>query len=224
MFDDRNNPMTPTHATKKGVRYRYYVSHALLQGRRDEAGSVGRVSAPDAEQLVIGALRAAFNQERDASDGDLLQKRLDKAIVYRDRIEVTLQQDDDSEADAASSQANIAIPFVPTLPLRKGVEHSPTQKNTMDEARRISLLTAIARSRNWIETMVKDPAPDFGALAKRKKLAERHVRFLAPLAHLSPRIIEAIAEGRAPADLTVTRLARNLPLSWAKQEGQIGLV
>jgi hypothetical protein len=41
---------------------------------------------------------------------------------------------------------------------------------------------------------------------------------------LSPRVIQAIAEGRAPADLTVTRLARNLPLSLAKQEEQLGIV
>jgi site-specific DNA recombinase len=60
MFDDRNNPMTPTHANKQGVRYRYYVTHALLQGRKGQAGSVARVSASDVEQLVIGALRAAF--------------------------------------------------------------------------------------------------------------------------------------------------------------------
>jgi hypothetical protein len=45
---------------------------------------------------------------------------------------------------------------------------------------------------------------------------------LAPLAYLSPRVLEAIAEGRAPADLTVTRLARNLPLTWADQEKQLG--
>jgi hypothetical protein len=31
------------------------------------------------------------------------------------------------------------------------------------------------------------------AIAKRENLAERHVRFLVPLAYLSPRIIEAIA-------------------------------
>ena len=39
---------------------------------------------------------------------------------------------------------------------------------------------------------------DIGTIAKRENLAERHVRFLTPLAYLSPRIIEAIAEGRAP--------------------------
>jgi hypothetical protein len=33
LFDDRGNRMSPTHANKRGVRYRYYVSHALLQNR-----------------------------------------------------------------------------------------------------------------------------------------------------------------------------------------------
>jgi site-specific DNA recombinase len=72
--------------------------------------------------------------------------------------------------------------------------------------------------------IINDPAIDFGRLANQEKLAERHLRFLAPLAYLSPRIIQAIAEGRAPADLTVTRLVRNLPLTWAKQEQQLGIV
>jgi len=144
--------------------------------------------------------------------------------VYRDRIEITLQLNDDSEAGGASSPSTISIPFVPRLPLRKGVAHSPTRQSAMDEARHLSLLTTIARSRDWIETIVKDPALDFGAIARRENLAERHVRFLAPLAYLSPRVIEAIAEGRAPAELTVTRLARHLPLSWTEQEEQLGLV
>jgi site-specific DNA recombinase len=109
--------------------------------------------------------------------------------VYHDCIEVTLQQDDDSDAGAASSPSTISIPFVPTLPLRKGVVPSPTRRSAMDEARRISLLTAVARSRHWIETILKHPALDFGAIGKHEKLAERHVRFLAPLAYLSPRII-----------------------------------
>jgi len=39
MFDDRNNPMTPTHAKKQSVRYRYYVSHALLRVGRTKLES-----------------------------------------------------------------------------------------------------------------------------------------------------------------------------------------
>ena len=43
LVDDRGNSMTPTHANKKGVRYRYYVSQALLQNRKAEAGSIARI-------------------------------------------------------------------------------------------------------------------------------------------------------------------------------------
>jgi hypothetical protein len=40
---------------------------------------------------------------------------------------------------------------------------------------------------------------------------------------LSPRIIAAIVDGTAPADLTVTSLAKALPYSWIEQEQSIGL-
>ena len=169
-------------------------------------------------------MRAAFNQQQDASDRDLIQTRLDKVIVYRDRIEVTLQQNDDTDSDAASSPSTISIPLAATRPLRKGVTHSPTRQDAIDDAQRISLLNAIARSRNWIEAILKDPKIDFAVLAKREQLAERHLRFLAPLGYLSPHIIQAIAEGRAAADLTITKLARSLPPSWAEQEEHLGRV
>jgi hypothetical protein len=43
IFDDRGNLMSPpSHANKKGVRYLYYVSQALLQSRKTEAGSIAR--------------------------------------------------------------------------------------------------------------------------------------------------------------------------------------
>ena len=57
IFDDRGNRMSPTHANKRGVRYRYYVSHALLQKRKAEAGSVARVPAPEIEALVLDGVR-----------------------------------------------------------------------------------------------------------------------------------------------------------------------
>jgi site-specific DNA recombinase len=59
------------------------------------------------------------------------------------------------------------------------------------------------------------------AIAQREHLAERHVRFLAPLAHLSPCIVEAIAEDLAPTGLTVSSLARALPFSWPEQEASV---
>src|SRR3954470_1482977 len=40
IFDDRGHPMTPSTANKGSIRYRYYVSSMLAQGRRSEAGTI----------------------------------------------------------------------------------------------------------------------------------------------------------------------------------------
>jgi site-specific DNA recombinase len=58
-FDDRGNRMSPSHATKGGRRYRYYVSQAVLQGRKEDAGSIFRVPAMEIERRVIDAVRGA---------------------------------------------------------------------------------------------------------------------------------------------------------------------
>ena len=93
----------------------------------------------------------------------------------------------------------------------------------MTDQTRDTLLAAIVRSRGWLDAIVTDPLSSFEQIAENEKLAERHVQFLAPLAYLSPRIVDAIAEGLAPADLNVSSLARKLPLSWKEQEAQLAL-
>lgn len=57
IFDDRGNPMTPSQSQRGKLRYRYYVSHALIVGKRKEAGSVRRVPAQAIEDLVVDQLK-----------------------------------------------------------------------------------------------------------------------------------------------------------------------
>ena len=38
IFDDRGNRMTPSHARKRAIKYRYYISSALVQGQDEQAG------------------------------------------------------------------------------------------------------------------------------------------------------------------------------------------
>jgi site-specific DNA recombinase len=59
LFDDRGNRMSPSHATKRGRRYRYYVSQAILQGHKEDAGSVARVPALELERRIVDAVRRA---------------------------------------------------------------------------------------------------------------------------------------------------------------------
>ena len=56
--------MSPSHATKRGRRYRYYVSQAILQGRKADAGAVARVPATELERRVVEAVRGAAPTDR----------------------------------------------------------------------------------------------------------------------------------------------------------------
>ena len=58
IYDAQGEPMTPSHAVKKGVRYRYYVSKSLLTGNDKATKSGQRIPAAHIEALVTGRIRA----------------------------------------------------------------------------------------------------------------------------------------------------------------------
>lgn len=55
-------------------------------------------------------------------------------------------------------------------------------------------------------------------IAHREGNGERHIRLLTPLAFLLPRYVQAIIDGVAPAEITVTGLAQQVADSWSDQE------
>jgi site-specific DNA recombinase len=83
-------------------------------------------------------------------------------------------------------------------------------------------MRAIAKARAWVEDLASARISSFAEIAAREGI-ERHVRFLAPLAFVSPSVLSAIMDGTAPAHLTVTLLAKALPYSWAEQDRRLGL-
>jgi hypothetical protein len=50
-------PEPPQRTPTSSGRYRYYVSHAILQKRYEESGNVTGVPAHEIEALLIGAVR-----------------------------------------------------------------------------------------------------------------------------------------------------------------------
>lgn len=59
VFDEAGERLTPTHAVKKGTRYRYYVSTSLVTGAGQNRGG-RRIPAGNLEGLVIERLRTFF--------------------------------------------------------------------------------------------------------------------------------------------------------------------
>ncbi|MCZ8055310.1 MAG: recombinase family protein, partial [Microcystis sp. LE19-12.2C] len=218
IVDDAGCAMSPSHATKKGVRYRYYVSQALLQGRRDEAGSVARVSAPDVEALVLAALHSHAAEDAGLDDRELIETHVERVTVSKGRIAIALRQQDSASSTDAPRSADppplIEVPFKPSGPMRKGLAHSPDASASISPRDRDLLLRAIGRARNWVDS-VEAGRTTFDAIAATEGLVERHVRRLAPLAYLAPSIVKAIANGTAPAGLTISSLTQALPHAWA---------
>ena len=87
-----------------------------------------------------------------------------------------------------------------------------------------TLLKAVARGHKWFNELVSGRAALTKEIAAREGVNERFVRRLVPLAFLSPTIVQAIAEGRHPADLTGEALSRgiDIPLEWTEQNAALG--
>jgi len=82
-FDESGERLTPTHAVKKGTRYRYYVSKSLITGTAKDNAQGRRIPAGNLETLVIGRLRsfladagALLTAISDAEQNGIQQKRL----------------------------------------------------------------------------------------------------------------------------------------------------
>jgi hypothetical protein len=56
LCDPAGEPMTATHATKAGRRYRYYVSNALITGTREDNAEALRLPAAALEKVVVARL------------------------------------------------------------------------------------------------------------------------------------------------------------------------
>ena len=63
VFDDSGERLTPTHAVKKGTRYRYYVSKSLITGAAEDHSQGRRIPAGNLEGLVIGRLQTFLADE-----------------------------------------------------------------------------------------------------------------------------------------------------------------
>ena len=209
--------MSPSHANKKGGRHRYYVSHALLQGRKNAAGSNARASAPDVEALVIDAVREQVPTDMENSDHDLIRKHVQRVVVHRQLLEVFVGSDD---LDRPIRQT---VPFTPNGARRKGIINTASGSEFIDAENREALLKAISRAHSWMRDILSGKVTSFAEFAAAENLAERYVRRLAILAYLSPKIVQAIVDGIAPSGLTVSRLTDGLPHAWAEQEAMSGL-
>jgi site-specific DNA recombinase len=87
-----------------------------------------------------------------------------------------------------------------------------------------SWLRAVARGHQWHSQIIAGTVWGRRSLANQSRLDERYVSRILQCAFLAPDIVEAILDGRQPADFTLEKLRDGVPLSWAEQRQQFGFL
>ncbi len=85
LFDAQGGRMSPTHAKKKGTRYRYYISRSLLEGSMKTKAEGQRIPAVALETLVLHRIRDWL--ANPASILEAIQHTASDAITQKRLIE-----------------------------------------------------------------------------------------------------------------------------------------
>ena len=211
LFDSAGNRMTPSHSRKRGVRYRYYVSQAVLQSRKGEAGEVFRVPAPEVEAVIGRFLRDTFqNQQIDLRS--LIGAQVKQITIEVDSIGVELTGPADNSP--SSSARVVRLPWSKkSFRVAKGVVAEsaiPLAWPDFDSKAKDAVLAAINRARRWVDQLTA--GTNLRDIANQEGKSPRYIRLLTSLAFISPRVVSEIIKGDRPC--TATDLAGHVPLVW----------
>jgi len=173
------------------------------------------------ERIALGARSIDITLRGDGSKGSSFEEQ-EKGANRRSAADSDNATRTYGRCSEFATGSTIQIPWIPTVSrARKGIAWQPAGAASLDPVARETLITAVAKSREWMNDLVEGRATSFREIAKHEGKAKRHVRFLAPLAFLSPPIVEAIVRGEVRPNLTVTMLARTLPHRWADQQSKL---
>ena len=191
---------------RKGqVRYCFYVSAAILTGRRDEAGSLTRVSAADLEKSIVSALRERYADLGGLDNQVLISSKIECIIAGQTTLLINLKT-----GDANGNHIELARLQPPTSP-RARIENDDCQSIGKPD---ISLIYVLARAHLWLKALTDGTYQSIEELADTAKWNSKVIRKVLRLAFLAPDITKAIIIGSQPKSLSVSELQGIAAFSW----------
>jgi DNA invertase Pin-like site-specific DNA recombinase len=212
IFDDRGNRMSPSFTVKRGVRYPFYVSSAILKGRKSDAGSVTRISALDLDAAILKALRHrvdVIDDDSHLTPQDIIAHYVSRIVVGSKNVTVTFKP------SADNTPAAIEIPW--STPTKR--ERSRIEGANDDSARAPNpqLVQAVVRAHAWVRLLSDGTHRNVESLARSVGVHPKIVRNGVRMAFLAPDVTKAILEGDQPPSLRLKDFVGAVPLSWVEQ-------
>lgn len=104
--------MSPSHSNTRNRKYRYYVSQAIIQHRRQDAGKISKIPAGEIEKIVtqeikdfvsnsnnirpllkdsnIHKQKALLHNITDKINNQFIRTILNKAVIFKEKVEITI--------------------------------------------------------------------------------------------------------------------------------------
>src|SRR3979409_2404226 len=145
LYDDRGNRMSHSFSTKNGVRYRFYVSSALLRGRKTEAASVARSFAAEIESAVLAGLKTHQKQEQfDSAFGAIGD--VERVLVAPGQLLITMAAK--ADGDGVNQEIRIAWSM-------KGKVTAPEVEGNGESggAHNEGLILSVIRAHSWMRSL-----------------------------------------------------------------------
>ena len=217
----------PSHARKRGIKYRYYLSSTLLQGQAERSGSVRRIPATEIEALVIRSVRDHLKPSAPIDDRSLVDTHVARVEVQPEQLVIQLAQPERTNRKGARAVKTLRVPWHKTPSKRRREillpdALDPQHARPIRSETRATLVASIARGRRWLNELVDDAKASVESIAKRERCSVRQVNMTISLAFVAPDLVKAAIEGRLPRGIGVTRL-RDAPVEWSRQHAMLGL-
>src|SRR5437660_450084 len=222
IFDDRGNRMSPSHARKGGVKYRYYLSFALLQGMASGAGSVRRVPAADIEALVVQSVREHLKPAAPIDDRSLIDAHVARVEIQPEQLVIHLAPAKVPDRQRANGDNILNVRWRKTSSTRRReillpAGLPPQHARPIRSESRALLVASIARGRRWLDELLADADAKAESIAKRERGSIRKSNKTISPAFLAPDLVKAAIAGWLPHGMGVARLA-DMPAEWSGQD------
>ena len=242
LFDEAGEKLTPSHANKKGKRYRYYISANIQNAPKDSNKTGWRLPAHEIENIVIQATKnildddsaiASSLQESEIKADRMLQilavaKAISNQITTNtnelfDKIIQRVELKQDSIRIVLLLDSITITREIPLQIKRRGIEMRLVLASS-NKKPDPTLVKAIAKAHKWFAELSSGKITSIAEIAARENIDIRYVSRVINLAFLAPDITEAIISGTQPADLSVNKLIKtiDLPIHRKEQKQALG--
>ena len=214
LYDDKGNRMSPSFSSKNGVRYRFYVSSALLRGRKAAAGSVSRIAAAEIEDAVLAALEEDRKGKFGPNSCDV--DSVERVVLDHKELHIRISPDA-SDPDGEAKEIRIARSTEERAASTR-LEGNIGPEGTRNE----SLIQSIVRAHAWLRCLQNGTYDSIEELAEANVIHSKVVRLALRLAFLSPDLTSSILEGNQPVTLSLARIPKLVPLRWTEHRRFFG--